>query len=93
MAIHISEKTQKQVDELLASGRYANSEEVVASAIKLLSSQERKLAWLKAELKIAQDQIDRGELIEFTREYADSLKQRAIENARSGKPVRDAVKP
>jgi Arc/MetJ-type ribon-helix-helix transcriptional regulator len=93
MAIQISPKSQKLIEELVASGRYADTETAVEAAIAILAEQERKLAWLKAELAIAQEQVDRGELIEFTADRVEYLKDRARENARAGKPMRDAVIP
>jgi Arc/MetJ-type ribon-helix-helix transcriptional regulator len=93
MAIQISSKAREAIEELVASGRYADAETAVEAAISRLAEDERKLVWLKAELAVAQDQIDRGEVIEFTRERANLWIQRARENIEAGKPVRDAIKP
>jgi Arc/MetJ-type ribon-helix-helix transcriptional regulator len=93
MAIQISPKAQAAIEELIASGRYPDQDRAVEAAVVKLATEERKLAWLKAELDIAREHIERGEVIEFTRERAEYLMQQARENAQAGKPIRDAVKP
>ena len=93
MAIQISPKAQAHIVELVESGKYADQDAVIEAAVIKLATEERKLAWLKAELDIARQHIERGEVIEFTRERAEYLMQQARENAKAGKPIRDAVKP
>ncbi len=44
MAMQISEKTQKQIDELVASGRYADDQTVIMAALRLLIRQEGPVA-------------------------------------------------
>ena len=93
MAVQFSPKAQKQIDELIASGRYADEGTVVEAAITRLAADERKLEKLKAELAVALKQVERGEVTEFTRELADDLIRQARENAKAGKPINDAVTP
>jgi antitoxin ParD1/3/4 len=81
------------VDRIVASGQYDDPEQVIDEALHLLEERERRLQWLRAELQIGLDQEARGELIDFTPEHFEELKRRALENARQGKPIRDAVKP
>lgn len=54
---------------------------------------ERRLAWLRAELALGEEEEARGELIEFTPEHFEEIQRRALENARLGKPIPDAVTP
>jgi hypothetical protein len=61
--------------------------------MRLLMERKRKLRWLRAELAFGEEQERRGELIELTHERLEEIKRRAFENARDGKPIKDAVKP
>ena len=93
MAIQVTEKMQKQINELVASGRYADETAAAEAAFDMLVSEERKLVTLKAELAIAQEHIDRGELVDFTRERAEFLMNQAKADHKAGKPISDAVTP
>ena len=48
---------------------------------------------LRADLQIGLEQIERGEVGDFTPELLDELAREAEQNARDGEPVWDAVKP
>jgi Arc/MetJ-type ribon-helix-helix transcriptional regulator len=61
--------------------------------LALLEAREEQRQWLRAELQSAVEQAERGELIDFTPERFAELKQRALENARQGMPIRDAITP
>jgi putative addiction module CopG family antidote len=73
------------------SGGYLDADEVIREALRLLDEHDRKR--LRAELQIGFDQIERGELVDFTPELLDQLVRESEENARNGKPIKDAVKP
>ncbi len=73
-------------------GLYASADGVVEVAIRLLDERDR-LIWPRAELAIGEEQERRGELIELTDDRFDEIKRQARENARNGKPIKDAVKP
>lgn len=93
MNIYLGDHFETMVREQVATGRYANASEVVREALRLLEDRERRLNWLRAELDIAEAHVQRGELIDFTPELLDRLSREAEENARKGKPIKDAVKP
>lgn len=93
MNVHLGEHFDVLIREQVESGRYANASEVVREGLRLLEERERAKSWLQAELRVAEEQIERGELIEFTPELMDRLSREAEENARNGKPVKVAVKP
>ena len=74
------------------SGSYADAEDVVRAAPRLLDEHDRHSA-LRAELLIGFPQIERGERVDFTPELLDQLVGESEEDARAGKPVKDAVGP
>jgi len=93
MVLQLTPELEATIADLVASGHYADADDVVETAVRLLDERERKLAWLRVELAIGEEQERRGELIELTRERFEEIKRRAFENARNGKPIKDAVKP
>ena len=93
MVAHLTPHLEAQIAELVSSGNFADADDVLEKAVSLLEERERKLAWLRAELAIGEEQERRGEVAELTDERFDAIKRQARENMRLGKPVRDAVKP
>ena len=93
MVVDLDPKTRALIQERVATGRFSDESEVVREAIRLLDQRERRLAELRAELAIGMAQIERGDLIDFTPDLMDELCRESEENARRGKPIKDAVKP
>lgn len=89
----LSPQLEALIREKIASGRYRDPAEVIGEALRLLDERDRRLDWLRAEVAVGLEQIERGEEAEFTPELVERLRREADENARLGKPVKDAVKP
>ncbi len=92
MVVKVSPHVEARVEELVASGQYADAGEVIDKAVQLLAERDRKLARLRAELAIGEEQERQGLLVELTRERFEEIKRQAVENARLGKPISDFVK-
>jgi putative addiction module CopG family antidote len=93
MSVTLTPQTEDQIRHWIDTGSYPDADAVVRDALRLLEEHEQRREWLRAELQSAVAQAELGELIDFTPERFDEIKQRDIESARQGKPVRDAVKP
>jgi putative addiction module CopG family antidote len=93
MVVQVSQQVEAKIDELVASGQYADAGDVIDKAVQLLAERDQKVARLRTELAIGEEQERRGEVIELTRERFEEIKRQANENARLGKPVSDFVKP
>ena len=93
MVVDLDPQTRAMIQERVATGRFSDENDVVREAVRLLDQRERRLAELRAELAIGKEQIERGELIDFTPDLLDELCRESEENARIGKPIKDAVKP
>lgn len=93
MPVQVLTRTEDEIDKLVASGQYANAGEVIGAAVRLLAERERKLRWLRDELAIGEEQERRGELIELTPERFEEITRRGFDDARNGKPIKDAVQP
>lgn len=74
MASIIPSEFQPFVSEAVASGRYRSEEELVSTALRLLEDRERRMSALRADLQIAIDESDRGDVIEL----ADAAARQAL---------------
>lgn len=93
MSVTLSAHTEDQIRRLIARGPYADTESGINDALDVLEAREEQRQWLHAELHSAVEQAERGELIDFTPERFPEIKRRALENARQGMPIRDAITP
>ncbi|MGH2560926.1 MAG: type II toxin-antitoxin system ParD family antitoxin [Thermomicrobiales bacterium] len=93
MNVSLTPRLESMVRHKVETGRYNNASEVVREALRLMEERDRRLQWLRAEIAIGDEQVARGELIDFTPERLEQIKRDARENAGSGKPIKDAVKP
>ena len=80
------------IREKVESGRYGDANQVLEEAMQLLDDRDR-LEWLRAEIAIGLEEIERGETVEYTPELMEQLKWEAIEAERNGEPIDDAVLP
>jgi antitoxin ParD1/3/4 len=92
MSIQLSPEAEATIREFVERGDYRDAEAVVEEALRVLAEREQ-YAKLKAAIAVGMEQVERGETIPWTPDYFDRLKREAIELARSGKPIKDEVKP
>ena len=92
MSIQLSPEAEAIVRRLIAQGDYDNPETVVDEALRRLIERDQH-AKLKAEIAIGIEQIERGEVVEWTPDFLDRLKREAAEEDRLGIPYRDEVIP
>lgn len=81
--IHLSEQDRKFIDEQVQAGVYRDADAVVHASLRLLNSDEGRLAELRQMIHDADEQFERGEYITFT--TADDLTAYIIERARNEK--------
>ena len=92
MSIQLSPEAEAIVRRLIAQGDYDNPETVVDEALRRLIERDQH-AKLKAEIAIGIEQIERGEVVEWTPDFLDRLKREADELVRSGKLNLDELTP
>jgi antitoxin ParD1/3/4 len=77
--VKLTGRMERFIAERVAAGDYADADEAIRAALRLLEREhrlyERKLARLKAAVQLGFDQIDRGEYrdIEDIEAYFDEL--------------------
>jgi putative addiction module CopG family antidote len=82
--VQLTPRLEAKVEELLATGRYADAGEVVDRAVSLLAARERGLEELRALLAVGEEQEERGDVVEFTPELFEEIKRNAHERAKAG---------
>jgi putative addiction module CopG family antidote len=92
MNIQLSPEAEALIRELVERGDYDDAETVVDEALRILVERDQ-YARLKTAIAVGIEQYERGEMIPWTPDYFDRLKREAAELARSGKPIKDEVKP
>jgi putative addiction module CopG family antidote len=91
MAKVLDPQLEAMLQEKVDAGLYSDTDEALEAAVRLLDERDRRLQWLRAELAIAEEQIERGELIDYTPELLEQITRESEESARRGRPIRDAV--
>ena len=93
MVIQLTPSLQSKVDHLVESGRFDDPESVLEASLSLLQEREERLEWLRHELALAEEQVRRGEVIEYTPELVPRLLTEAIECNRKSLQIGEAVQP
>ena len=92
MTITLDAGTEAVIRRKIEDGLYANPEEVIREALRLLEEHDR-LKLLRAKLAVAEEQADRGEGVELTPEFWERLTREADELFRLGKQPHPDVFP
>lgn len=83
MALTLDPETEALIRQRVESGQFDSAGDVVAEALRALDERE-KLHSLRAKLRAAAEQIDRGEGVELTDEQWQAIRERAIRRAAAG---------
>ena len=90
MSVRLTADSEALIREKVESGLYANADEVVKAAIRLLDRHDRKRQRLLALLAEGEE----GEGIPYTPELRSELWQEALRRAKAGeKPSPDVMPP
>lgn len=92
MIVTLTPESEALVRKLIERGPYADPDEVVHAALRLVQKRD-KLARLRAAIAVGDEQIARGEVVEWTPDFMDRLMAEAAEADRLGLPIKDEVKP
>lgn len=93
MNINLAPVDENYLKHKVEAGYYSNMTEAVRDAVRRLREDDEKKARFLAAVRLGDEQIMRGETVEYTPALMDSLTQQALDNARKGKPVKADIKP
>jgi antitoxin ParD1/3/4 len=92
LSVTLAPQHEAFIRKKIESGLYSDADQVLGEALRLLEERD-KLATLRAAVAIGDEQIARGEVVEWTPDLMERLKREATENARNGKPIKADVRP
>ena len=93
MHVNLSPEMEGFIQSKVADGMYGNATEVIRDAVRRMQAEEARVAAWQAAIKLGDDQLIRGESVEYTPQLRKQLKSRALEAARDGKPMDPDVLP
>ena len=85
MTIHIDLPPDMEhfIETKVGDGQYADATELVRDAIRRMQTEDVRLAAWHAAIKAGNDQLDRGEGIDYTHDLLIEITQRAIDDMHS----------
>lgn len=92
MTVHLGPQLEARIQRHIEDGPYNDADDVVGTALRLLEERDQ-LVSLKSAIAVADEQIARGEVVEWTPDMMDRLKREASENVAMGKPIKRDVRP
>lgn len=91
--VNLSPEMEGFIKSKVASGFYGNATEVIRDAIRRMQAEDlRANAW-RAAVKAGDDELDRGEGVEYTTDVLADITSAAINSMHSGKPIDPDVLP
>ncbi|MGH2532247.1 MAG: type II toxin-antitoxin system ParD family antitoxin [Thermomicrobiales bacterium] len=93
MNVSLTPHLEAMVREKVETGQYRNASEVVRDALSQMEERDRRLAELRTVIAIADKQIARGEVVEWTPELRASIMHEARAAATAGKQPKADVLP
>src|SRR5262245_12702536 len=93
MHINLSPEMEEFIKGKLASGFYGNATEVIRDAIRRMQVEESRVAAWQAAIKYGDEQIDRGETVDYTPATLDEITESALRTMHSEKPMDPDVLP
>lgn len=93
MHINLSPEMEEFIKHKVASGFYGNATEVVRDAIRRMQAEDLRLAAWQAAINKGDEQLDRGEGLEYSPDMKDRITQEAIDDMHSERPINPEVLP
>lgn len=93
MSLTYPADVEASIRRMVENGRFSDSSAALREAVRLLEESERRRDALRAALQIGIDQIDRGELVEWTPELREETRQSARRRAQLGEQPHPDVCP
>jgi putative addiction module CopG family antidote len=91
MLIHLPAHLKSFVEREVASGRYESEEQVITEALTHFAEGAEPTVTVDEAIAESLAQVARGETIDYTEDFLKRSAERARENARRGRKVRDDV--
>ena len=88
MTVEIPPEHQQFVKDVVARGDFKTEGEVVGEALRLLEERQQTAAYLRREMQVGLDELDRGEYVEYNetslKEFFEQIKAEGRKTLRGG---------
>lgn len=92
MNVQLPARYEYMVREKVESGRYGDASEVIGDALRLMEEHDRLQA-MRAAVLIGHEQIERGEVVRYTPELLEDIRQAVLKKASEGRQPNPDVIP
>lgn len=93
MHINLSPEIESYIKTKVGGGFYGNATEVIRDALRRMQANERQIAAFQAAVAKGDEQLARGEGIEYTPELMNTTTQTALQDMHSDAPIDPDVLP
>jgi antitoxin ParD1/3/4 len=93
MHVNLSDEMEGFIRSKVASGFYGNATEVIRDAVRRMQAEEARVAAWQAAVRVGDDQLARGESVDYTPATLNQIKGRAKKAIGTGKPMDPDVLP
>ena len=93
MSVQVPPDVEASIRRMVEGGHYNDTDEALRAAVRVLDEHARRLRWLRAAVANADEQIERGEGIPYTKELVDEIGREVDERHRRGEQPRADVCP
>ena len=93
MHVNLSPELEGFIKGKVSGGFYGNATEVIRDALRRMQAEEARQAAWQAAIKQGDDELDRGEGIDYTADTLKDISKSAAKAMRSGKAMDPDVLP
>jgi antitoxin ParD1/3/4 len=93
MTVTLTPDAEALVKKKVETGSYSSADDVIHEALRLLDERDAARIRLRAAIAVGDEDLERGNLVDWTPDFFERLKQEADEEDRLGTPIRLDVQP
>ncbi|MGR3318587.1 MAG: type II toxin-antitoxin system ParD family antitoxin [Candidatus Anammoxibacter sp.] len=95
MHLNLGDPYEKFIQREIKAGLYSNATELIRDALRRMQEKKesRRIEHIHALIAEGESQIKQGLGIPYKDDFMDNAMKRAIDNHKTGKPVKDEIKP
>jgi antitoxin ParD1/3/4 len=93
MHVNLSPEMEGFIKNKVAAGFYGNATEVIRDAIRRMQAEETRVAAWQAAIRKGDEELNRGEAIDYSTSALEELTQEALGAMHSGRPMDPDVLP
>ena len=92
MTVTLTPDAEALIQRKVETGSYASAADVIQEALRLLDERDARVR-LKAAISAGDEDLERGNVVDWSPDFLERLKEEADEEDRIGTPIRADVQP